>query len=259
MRKIFVIGIGTGDPEHVTVQAINAMNEADVFFVMDKGRGKEDLVRARKKICARYVDNPSYRIVEVRDPERDRSSSRYQAAVEAWDEQRAAVYERLIEDELDDDGCGAFLVWGDPSLYDGTLRVIARMAMRGNTAFEYAVVPGITSAQALAARHRISLTGIGEPVHITTGRRLADDGLPSGVDHVVVMLDGGTSFTHVMDDDVQIYWGAYLGTADEIVDAGALADRADAIARTRRDARDRKGWIMDTYLLRRSTRPDGRT
>ncbi|MGH9013239.1 MAG: precorrin-6A synthase (deacetylating) [Acidimicrobiia bacterium] len=252
MKKLFVIGIGAGHPEHVTVQAINAMNTVDVFFVMDKGGAKEDLVRIRKEICERYITNASYRIVEVRDPERDRSSPAYQSAVEAWYERRVDVYERLVDEELDDDGCGAFLVWGDPSLYDGTLRVIERVLGRGKTSFDYVVVPGITSVQALAARHRISLSRVGESIQITTGRRLAEAGLPDGVANVVVMLDRGCSFTHVTDDGVEIYWGAYLGTDDEILDCGTLSDRAEAIEHARGEARSRKGWIMDTYLLRRS-------
>ena len=37
MKKILIIGIGAGDPDYMTVQAINALNRADVFFVMDKG------------------------------------------------------------------------------------------------------------------------------------------------------------------------------------------------------------------------------
>ena len=47
MRKVFIIGIGAGNPDYVTVQAINALNEVDVFFMMDKGCEKEDLVRLR--------------------------------------------------------------------------------------------------------------------------------------------------------------------------------------------------------------------
>ncbi len=255
MRKILVIGIGAGDPEHLTVQAINAMNEVDVFFVMDKGVAEYDLVQIRKEICQRYITDRSYRIVEVRDPQRDRSSAEYEAAVEAWYDARADVYEKLIAEELDDDGCGAFLVWGDPSLYDGTLRVIERVRARGRTSFEHDVVPGITSVQVLAARHRISLSRVGEPIQITTGRRLAAEGLPAGVDNVVVMLDGGYSFSRVTEDGVEIYWGAYLGTDDEILEAGTLSERATHIEHARADARSRKGWIMDTYVLRR---PAGR-
>src|ERR1700739_3246145 len=115
MRKVFVIGIGAGNPDYVTVQAINALNEADVFFVMDKGREKADLVRLRKEICERYIKDKSYRIIEAIDPPRDREASSYEPAVQAWHEQRAGVYERLIGEELGADECGAFLVWGDPS------------------------------------------------------------------------------------------------------------------------------------------------
>lgn len=251
MRRLLVIGIGPGNPEQVTIEAVNAMNTADVFFVIDKGAAKQDLLDARREICARYVTDPP-RIVEVRDPERDRTAGEYEAAVEAWDEARAAAYEHVVTTELGDDGCGAFLVWGDPSLYDGTLRVLARMAARAKVAFDYSVIPGITSVQALAARHRIALTGIGEPVQITTGRRLAAEGMPAGVDNVVVMLDGGTSFEQVAPDDVDIYWGAALGTGHELLAAGPLADAAVTIAEARRGARARTGWIMDTYLLRRA-------
>ena len=59
MRKVFVIGIGAGNPEYVTVQAINALNKVDVFFIMDKGHEKEDLGRRRKEICDRYIKNKS--------------------------------------------------------------------------------------------------------------------------------------------------------------------------------------------------------
>jgi precorrin-6A synthase len=98
---------------------------------MDKGRDKEDLLRLRKEICERYVKNRSYWTVEARDPERDRTSTSYEAAVKAWHEERAALYERLIREELGDDGCGAFLVWGDPSLYDSTLRIIDQVLAEG--------------------------------------------------------------------------------------------------------------------------------
>lgn len=252
MKRIFIIGIGAGNPDHVTVQGIKALNEADVLFAMDKGFGKEDLVRLRKEICERYITNRSYRFVEIRDPERDRASSSYRSAVETWHDQRADIYEQLIDEELHDDECGAFLAWGDPSLYDSTLRIVEQVARRGTATFDYEVVPGISSVQVLAARHRIPLNRIGESVHITTGRNLSE-GLPDGVENAVVMLDGNCAFTHVELDDVDIYWGAYLGTDDEILVSGKLVDVADEIVRLRDEARQRKGWIMDTYLLRSTT------
>lgn len=91
MRKVFVIGIGAGNPDYVTVQAINALNEVDVFFLMDKGHKKEDLVRLSKEICARSIKDSSYRTVETTDPPRARSASSPEAAVPASHEQRALV------------------------------------------------------------------------------------------------------------------------------------------------------------------------
>lgn len=250
MRKVFVIGIGAGNPDYVTVQAINALNKVDVFFVMDKGSDKEDLVRVRKEICDRYIKDKSYRTVEAADPPRDRTSSSYESTVEKWHEQRADIYEQLIAQELGDEDCGAFLVWGDPSLYDSTLRIIDRIVARGVIAFDYEVIPGISSIQALAARHRIALNRIGKSIHITTGRKIAE-GLPNNIDDVVVMLDADCSFKNLPDSEIDIYWGAYIGTEDEILASGKLRELMHDIETKRAEARLRKGWIMDTYLLRK--------
>jgi precorrin-6A synthase len=105
--------------------------------------------------------------------------------------------------------------------------------------------------QALAARHRIPLNRVGGAVMVTTGRRLAEDGFPPGVDDVVVMLDAHCSFRHVEAEGILIYWGAYLGTEDEILISGPLGEVGDEIESRRAQAREAKGWIMDTYLLRR--------
>ncbi len=254
MRKLYLIGIGAGNPEYVTVQAIQAMNKADVFFFMDKGEAKHQLVALRKEICERYIENRSYRIVETPDPVRDASISDYTARVERWHEQRALLYEQLIGAELEETQCGAFLVWGDPSLYDSTLRMVERIVARGKLSLEIEVIPGITSMQALAARHKISLNGIGESIAITTGRQLTS-GLHGSPTSTVVMLDGQCSFNHVLDEDLEIYWGAYLGMSEEILVSGRLSEVAARIEEVRNNARNKNGWIMDTYLLSQRKTP----
>jgi precorrin-6A synthase len=251
MRRLLVIGIGAGDPEHVTVQAVNALNEVDVFFVIDKSHQTEELVRLRRGICERYIRDPKYRIIEIADPPRDRTTPAYREAVEDWRSRRAQLWEQAIADELGDDGCGAFLVWGDPSLYDSTLAVLEQVLARGSVAFEHEVVPGISSVQALTARHRIPLNRVGRPVQISTGRRLAE-GFPEGVDEVVVMLDADCSFRHLCADGLEIHWGAYVGMDDEILVSGPVSEVGEEIVRRRAQARERKGWIMDAYLLRRN-------
>ena len=251
MKRLLVIGIGAGDPEHVTVQAIRALNEVDVFFVIEKGQETEELVRLRLEICERYIKDSSYRIVPVPDPPRERTAPAYSSAVEDWRERRADVWERLINEELRTERCGAFLVWGDPSLYDSTLAVIDRILARGTVDFEHEVVPGISSVHALTARHRTPLNRVAGAVQITTGRRLAQ-GFPEGVDDVVVMLDADCSFQQIDTEGIEIHWGAYLGTKDEILVSGPLEEVGGEIMRVRREARERKGWIMDSYLLRRT-------
>ena len=212
-----------------------------------------DLVAARRAILERFVGGGGYRVVEIPDPPRDRTAAAYGAAVDDWRARRAEVWERALRDELRPGGVGAFLVWGDPSLYDSTLDVLERVLARGAVAFDYEVIAGISSVQALTARHRIALNRVGGAVQITTGRRLARDGWPDGVDDLVVMLDADCSFRHLAADGIEIFWGAYLGTPDELLVAGALAQVGDEIVRVRARAREEKGWIMDTYLLRRST------
>jgi precorrin-6A synthase len=254
VRRLLVIGIGAGDPEHLTVRAVDALNELDVIFVVDKGSARpetQELVQLRREICERYIRAPSYRIVELPDPPRDRTAPAYGEAVEDWRSRRAQVWERAIAEELAEDGCGGLLVWGDPSLYDSTLAVLEQILARGAVEFEHEVIPGITSVQALTARHRTPLNRVGRAVQITTGRRLAE-GFPAGVDEVAVMLDADCSFMRLADRDIEIHWGAYVGMDDEILLSGTLAEVGEEIVRVRREARERKGWIMDAYLLRRA-------
>jgi precorrin-6A synthase len=230
------------------MQAINALREVDVVFVTDKGEATGDLLRARKEVCERYMQAKPYRIVEIQDPPRDRNPAVYRSAVTVWHEKRAALYEHVIRERLSGDECGAFLVWGDPSLYDSTLRIIDQVAARRTVDFEWEIIPGITCIQALAARHKISLNQIGEPVHITTGRRLIEDPY-TGDANTVVLLDGECAFKTIANDEVDIYWGAYLGTPDEILLSGKLSELSEQIEQLRAQARRQKGWIMDTYLL----------
>jgi precorrin-6A synthase len=253
MRRLFIIGIGAGDPDYLTIQAIKALNQVDVFFVVDKGREKDGLVRIRREICERFIDEDTYRTVEIQDPERDRTASAYRSAVDDWRRRRADAYEAALRDELGDDERGAFLVWGDPGLYDSTLAIVEEIEARGTVAFEYEVIPGISSVQALAAKQKMALNRVGEPIQITTGRRLAQAS-PDEIENVVVMLDADCTFKRFASDDIEIYWGAYVGTEDEILISGALPDVMDEIERIRSEARERIGWIMDTYLLRRTRR-----
>jgi precorrin-6A synthase len=259
MRELLVIGMGPGHPDQITVQAVQALNRVDVFFRIDKGDAKSGLNAVRDEILRRHVRRPGYRVVEIPEPARDRSPSLtaagYQGAVRDWHEARAEVIEGAIAAEVPVDGVGAFLVWGDPSVYDSTLRIIDRILARGSVAFSYTVIPGVTSVQALAAAHRVPLNRVGEPIHITPARQIAG-GLPEGLDSAVVVLDSGFTAAGLDDPALTVFWGAYLSTPDETLIRGRLPEVSAEITATRAALRARHGWIMDTYLLRRE-RDDG--
>jgi precorrin-6A synthase len=242
-RRIHVIGIGAGDPDYVTAQAISALNDTQVFFAMDKGSAKGDLVALRRQICQRFIREPGYRFVELPDPQRATGED-YRKAVADWHIARARLWAGAIGSELPPDGVGAFLAWGDPSLYDSTLRILDAVATQIDISYD--VIPGITAIQALTARHRIPLNDVGEPVLITTGRQLAEHGVRGSA---VVLLDGGCAFRSC-PPGTRIWWGAYLGTDDELLMAGTVGDIGEQIVTVRAQARARHGWIMDTYLLR---------
>jgi precorrin-6A synthase len=249
VRKVYVIGIGAGDPEQLTLQAVRVLGGLDIVLVIDKGDAKRELTDLRHEICTRHITKP-YRVLTAVDPDRDRAAADYTGAVADWYDARADVIGAVLRDEVSAGESVGILVWGDPALYDSTLRVLARIEQRGTVEFAYEVIPGITSLQTLAARHRVTFTGVGAPVHITTGRRLAA-GMPEELDDVLVMLDGSEAFAGLDDPDLDIYWGAYLGMPGELLVSGNLQERKAEIVALRAEARALHGWLMDSYLLHR--------
>lgn len=249
--RLRVVGIGVGDPVFVTTEAAQALRELDVVLVLDKSGPAHELTLARQAILEHFVPQPP-RTVVLDDPKRDREDPDYTGAVARWRTARVDLLERTLHEELPEGGQAGILVWGDPALYDGTIR-IARDLVARDPSIDFDVIAGISSVQALCARHRIPLNRVSGAVEITTGRRL-EQAWPEGVDDVFVMLDSHLRCRAYADEEVDIYWGAYLGGADEILVAGRLGEVIDEIQSLRDAARERKGWVMDSYLLRRQPR-----
>ncbi len=248
MLTLFLIGIGCGDPGQLTRAAVEAINAADLILIPRKGTAKSDLADLRRTICADVLANGKTEIVEFDLPVRDAEEADYRKGVDDWHDAVAATWRQAIADRLEGDRKVALLIWGDPSLYDSSLRIARRL----DPLPKIEVVPGITSIQTLCAAHALPLNDIGEPFLVTTGRRLREGGWPAGVDTVVVMLDGGTAFQSLDPAGLHIYWGAYLGMPDQILMSGALAELGPRIVVARQEARTRHGWIMDSYILKRA-------
>ena len=237
---LWLIGIGTGNPEHITLEAQRALREAALILVPRKGPDKSDLAGLRHRIITDA--NAMASVVEFDYPTRDPALP-YKDRVRVWHAEIAHRWQAVIGDN---DGPVALLVWGDPSLYDSTLRIAERLAPKPRLR----VLPGITALHALTAAHGITFNTLAGAVTVTTGRRLREFGWPDGAETVAVMLDGDCSFQSLDRNDLMIWWGAYLGMEEQILDHGPLLEAAPRIVEARAKARTDHGWIMDTYLLR---------
>ncbi len=244
MTTLFLVGIGTGNPDHLTAQAVRALNGADLILLPRKGDAKSDLADLRRLILSQVLTAP-VPVAEYDVPVRADQDD-YLGAVNDWHDAIAGVWASTIAAGHPGAGKVALMVWGDPSLYDSTLRIAARLS--GVTV---TVIPGITSLQALTAAHAIALNTLADPVTITTGRRLRDHGWPEGALTLAVMLDKGGAFATLDPEGIDIWWGAYVGMPEETLIHGALSAVSDRILATRAGLRAAHGWIMDIYLLRR--------
>lgn len=242
-----LIGIGTGNPEHLTLQAVRAINRQDLILIPRKGEGKADLAELRRTLCDEVLTNPDTKIVEFDLPVRDETTADYRQRVDDWHDAIAQSWRNALAAHPEA-AQAALLVWGDASLYDSTLRIASRL----DPAPELTVIPGITSIHALTAAHAIPLNEIGAPFLVTTGRKLRDEGWPVGVDTVVVMLDGGGAYRALDPQGLHIWWGAYVGMPEQIIRQGPVTEIGADILNVRAEARERHGWIMDIYILRRS-------
>ena len=240
MIDLWLIGIGTGNADHVTGEATKALRAANTVLLPQKGPGKDDLAEIRHRILS--DSGSTAKVVNFDMPERDEALP-YKERVHRWHDEIAA---RWSESMSGAEGPVALLVWGDPGLYDSTLRIAARL----DPAPRLRVVPGITSLQALTAAHAIPLNHVGGAFTVTTGRRLRDHGWPGGADTVAVMLDGECSYSHLDPAGLHIWWGAYLGMKNEILESGPLSEAGPRILERREAARAAHGWIMDVYVLR---------
>ncbi len=244
MFELNLIGIGTGNPDHLTTQGAQAIRAADLILIPRKGENKADLAGLREEIIAQVTDvSPKIAYFDI--PKR-RSDDGYLSGVDEWHDAIALRWHKAISAHPKARQV-ALLIWGDPSLYDSSLRIASRLDPQPKTR----VIPGITALQALTAAHAIPINDLGAPYVVTTGRRIRDEGWPENASKVAVMLDGECSFQTLEMEHYDIWWGAYVGMKEEILVSGPLSEVAVQIVKIRANARADHGWIMDVYLLKK--------
>ncbi len=259
---VHVVGFGMG-PDHLTRAAARVLDSLALVVAFDKGTpGSPDpLLEVRRELCTEF----QITLVALPDPARDRDApADYPRAVRDWHAARADLLAGALTEALaEHPGRVGLLVWGDPSLYDSTLRLLDAVGER--VPLGVRVEPGIAAPQVLAAAHGVVLHPVGRPVHVTTARRLGE-AVEAGQRDLCVMLAGDpdrtgpwATTTGLPGDppgelatalaDWQVHWGANLGTPSQRLVSGRVGEVGTQVRDARAAAAAEAGWVMDAYLL----------
>lgn len=150
--KLFCVGCGPGDPELLTVRAVNLIKNAEVIFAPTAREGKPSIALS---VVEQYINRPTKTVSLVFPMVKDRESLR-----DYWkrnaDEIAGAVRsgKKVV-----------YLTVGDPALYS-TWIYIHRELKKSYGDIEVEIVPGVASMFAIAARAKISLAEGDETVAV---------------------------------------------------------------------------------------------
>lgn len=148
--KLYGIGVGPGDPELMTLKAINTIKKCDIIAVPKSG----DNEKVALKIAESAIGEINKEIIEVDMPmtrdEALRSASRDKAA-------------EILIDHIKIGNTVGFLTLGDPSIYSTYIYIHQRVVAKGHSA---EIIPGIPSFCAVSAKLNEGLVEGSEALHI---------------------------------------------------------------------------------------------
>jgi precorrin-2/cobalt-factor-2 C20-methyltransferase len=218
--KLYCVGCGPGDPELLTVRAVNLIRAAEVIFAPTAREGKPSIALS---VVEQYVDKAAKAVSLVFPMVKDRESLK-----DYWrrnaDEIASAVKsgKKVI-----------YLTVGDPALYS-TWIYIHRELKRNYPDVEVEIVPGVASMFAIANKAKISLAEGDETVAIVPAcydmervKRAA-----AACDTMIFLKDG-RYFDNVISmlgeagfpDDASIAIAQDIDSEGEILEQTTLADQ----------------------------------
>ncbi|TGE33253.1 precorrin-2 C(20)-methyltransferase [Desulfosporosinus sp. Sb-LF] len=150
--KFYGVGVGPGDPQLLTLQAVNVLQTVDLVAIPKSKMERESVAWDIAKIhCPSNV-----RLIELELP----MTSDQQVLAKAWQDGAQTLLSELKQGKSI-----AFITLGDPSLYS-TYSYLLNILQEELPQECIATVPGITAMSAAAARINLPLATGDEPLLI---------------------------------------------------------------------------------------------
>ena len=144
---LYVIGVGPGDPELLTLKAARVLREVRCICVP---KGREEGSSLALSIVERALDLDGKEIVEAHFPMKKTKTPDGELDAK-WDATVRAVQERLQRGSD-----VAFITIGDPTIYSTFFYLYDRL-LETDPALQIEIIPGVSSINASAARAKVSL------------------------------------------------------------------------------------------------------
>jgi precorrin-2/cobalt-factor-2 C20-methyltransferase len=147
--KLYVIGVGPGDPELLTIKGLRILNGISCICVP---KGREEGSSLALSIVRKVVDLDNKEIIEAYFPMRKTRESVHGVELDAkW-----AETVRTVSDRLNKGADMAFITIGDPTIYSTFFYLYDRL-IESDPNVDIEIVPGVSSITGAAARAKISL------------------------------------------------------------------------------------------------------
>lgn len=147
--KLYVIGVGPGDPELLTLKAARILREVNVICVP---KGREEGSSLALSIVKKALDVREKDIIEAHFPMKKTTAAEHGNELQSkWQNTVETVLNRLNQGQD-----MAFITLGDPSIYSTFFYLYDRL-IELSPDLSIEIIPGVSSINASAAKAHISL------------------------------------------------------------------------------------------------------
>lgn len=159
LGKLFVIGVGPGDPELITLKAVRILKDISCIFVP---KGKEEGSSIALSIVEKVIDLKDKEIIEAYFPMKKTRLQAFDSCEldTKWHETIETIYSKLNKG-ID----VAFITLGDPTIYS-TFFYLYDKLLELSPLLNIEIIPGVSSINAGAARAKLSLSLADEKIAI---------------------------------------------------------------------------------------------